>query len=475
MAVEILPAWTDQALIVPRAAVFAVGHPPGTITLLDEDFTNGLQGWKVKGDPARQVAPAGGTISLVLDQPRQAVEYVLPGPVDAGRIALSYRAEVPLPAGARWFVDVTLVRDDRPMPVTIELAHQGTTIIRAAPGLEATTAPSFALTGWHRLEVELAHGQLLVQVDHQELHRTKASPGLRLHKLRVRCADGPVPPLLGGEVWVKDIRITRLVDELPRPPGEPDQDDVWLAAGDQLFGNIVAADERSIDLQCRLGPRTLAWSDVRAVNLRRQAGPPRVATGEHVRVWIDVGDGWTPDQLEGVVTGLNDQHLVLTHPYLGRVQVERAAVRQILWRFQGRRIELDRGMHHLGERPIGQSILRPEGTSLRRTFAVPAVPASARLYVTVAHLPAPGDDATVARMLQRGGLRTEVVLNGRVVDYLNHYLARTPAEPATVSLALPPANLRAGNNVLELRQTADAETGRSANCVVSAIIIEIPE
>ncbi|OAI47059.1 hypothetical protein AYO44_10300 [Planctomycetaceae bacterium SCGC AG-212-F19] len=473
-AVHIQPAWSDKPIAIPRAAVAAVGHPPGVITIIDEDFANGLEGCRLKGDPVvRERDPVAARTSLVLDRPGQAAEYVLPSAIEAGRLALSYRTVVPQPAGAHWFVDAIFSGNDLPIRLSVELAGRGTTIVREAPGLDPATAVAFVTQGWHRLQIELARSELLVQVDDQVLHRGKVPSSARLSKVRLRCGNGPLAAILGGEVWINDFVLTRFVDELPRPPGDLDQDEVWLASGDQQFGKVLGADRHKIEMSTRFGPRTVSWADVRAVHFRRQPSPPRSSSGEHVRIGIDAGAG-NADQLEGVLAGMDERRITLNHAVLGSIAVERDHVRYIQWRFQGRRLELEHGIYHLGEKPIAGSDVRPEGLSLRRTFALTAVPAAARLQVAVAHLPAPGDDATVARMLQRGGLRTEVVLNGRVVDYLNRHVARSPAQPQTITLALPAANLRVGDNVLELRQTVDPDTGRSANCIVSALVVEIP-
>jgi hypothetical protein len=51
---------------------------------------------------------------------------------------------------------------------------------------------------------------------------------------------------------------------------------------------------------------------------------------------------------------------------------------------------------------------------------------------------------------------------------------RSSADPRVITIALPLSAIRAGDNVLELRQTIDQESGRSADCVISGLVVEIP-
>ena len=57
-----------------------------------------------------------------------------------------------------------------------------------------------------------------------------------------------------------------------RSPGPPDLDEVWLASGDQMFGNVIEADERGIPAGTPKGPvvhkvgvRTLGLNDAALV------------------------------------------------------------------------------------------------------------------------------------------------------------------------------------------------------------------
>jgi hypothetical protein len=316
--------------------VVALGHPPGQMTLLHEDFENGLAQWKVRGAPqTSEQQHRTGRRSLLLDSPRQRLEYVLPEAIQSGRVGLNYRAAVPQPAGAHWLVEADFGGDDATSRVSVELAGRGNTLVREAPELAPEGTGTFVPTGWHRLRLEWMSDSLLVQVDDQVLYHERRKPTGPLRKVRLHCLGGPAARVLGGEVWVDDLVIVRFVDELPRPASEPGQDELWLHGGDQLFGSVTRADSRSIQVQGRFGTRTFSWADVRAIYFRRQAASPRRTEGEPFWLWLGAGDE-LGDELEGPVATFDDRRLILNHPALGAVTVDRVWLRRLAWRSAGR-------------------------------------------------------------------------------------------------------------------------------------------
>jgi len=142
-----------------------------------------------------------------------------------------------------------------------------------------------------------------------------------------RKADGPPSR---GRVAFDEFAVHRAVDEPRRPPGEPDQDELWLAGGDQLFGRVRRADARSLTVEGGFGRRTLSWTAVRGFFFREE---PRIAVsdkGERVRLWIDNGYS-LPDELDATVLSLDAGRCRLRHALLGERDIERARLARILW------------------------------------------------------------------------------------------------------------------------------------------------
>ncbi len=121
--------------------------------------------------------------------------------------------------------------------------------------------------------------------------------------------------------------VLRAVDETVHPPGDPTQDEVWLASGDQLFGQILQADGRSVTIQGRYGKRTLPWTEVRGLYPLQQAARKALRGG--VRVWLHNGLTAEPDVLEGELQGLDGERLKLRHAWLGELSLERRWLKQL--------------------------------------------------------------------------------------------------------------------------------------------------
>jgi hypothetical protein len=464
-------AWADR-LALPRAAVPALKQPQGYLTFWHDDFTNGLKAWKAIGAPTvNDRRPAPAKPCLLLTAPGQRVEYALTTPLESGRAAVSfYDAEA---FGAIWLFEAEFAGAAGPRFLRVVVG--GAAAYQAeGPGLIGQSTEVARNAGWHRLQVECTAASLVATVDDAVLWRGGA-PGGPLKKVRLVCNAHPVKAVPRGEVALADFSLAQSVRPLRHTRADPDQDELWLASGDQLLGDVVRADHRGVELQACFGKRTYLWGDVRGVWLREIVAAPRTTDGEHVRVWLRTGCGAEVDQLDGVLHGLDAERLTLRHALLGDLVIERARVERLRGLFRGRRIEVANGSHHLGPRNRLVPSLRPprsEGLSLKRTFCLDAVPDTAALVVRVQHLK--GREEGVGGALQQGGLCTAVWVNGRQVGFLNDYVQRSTPAHQTVRLPLRREALRSGDNVLEVRQIPEPRTGQCASCGVSSMVIEVP-
>jgi hypothetical protein len=272
---------------------------------------------------------------------------------------------------------------------------------------------------------------------------------------------------------IEEVLIAATVNRNADVPRASDQDMILLPSGDQLFGRIMTANRRMIELEWRNRTRKFAWSEVAGFCPRADTVPPHTLEGEWVRLWLQTGTRGTLDQLEGVVTKLDEKRLTLRHPDLGDLSIDRSRLARIRRLFYGQRIELDNAPHHLGDKDRAAPGLQPqraEGLKLARKFRLETVPASTRFIVSVIQLKGAGNG--IGPALDRGELRTEVWVNGERVDYLNRLVDRAQVRPQRLTVAIPKKVLRSGENVLELRQTPEAVTEHYENCGVSELLIE---
>jgi hypothetical protein len=461
-------------LAVARDAVAAVTHAPGFVTVLEEDFETDLKAWKVTGTPTLTDRwHVSGQRSLVLTTAGQTVEYPLAKALEAGQLQVHFH-EGPARPGAGWRIELEFETASGPRTLCVEPVANADAW--GADGIFGPGVRQFVRrsSGWHRLRLEFAPAALLLTVDNAVLwHSRVQGPGGSLRSVRLASAASSAPGRASDEVAFADFRLARRVEDLPFRREDAGQDELWLLSGDQLLGHVHTADRRMLQLHGRFGERTFLWGEVRGLYLRQEHSPPRAVQGEYVRVWLRCEEANGRDELEGVVRRLDKTHLVLQHVTLGEVAIERARLHALRGLFHGRRIELENGFHHLGQNVVPTlEHPRPDGLSLRRAFHLEAVPEQAYVVVEVTELHGAHDG--LASALARGDRATQFVVNDRPIAYLNRYVERASRTPQQIRLAVPRQFLRVGENILELRQTRDRDTGNYEDCGVSRLAVELP-
>jgi hypothetical protein len=444
--------WRDR-LAVPRGAVVGVSGWPGLLTLCDEDFEDGLKAWKTAGaPPLTDKQHTSGASALLLDAPGQSAAYTLASPLDAGALGVNFLVSDGA-AGAVWQLEAEFRGADGPKVLRVPLADEKADYAVEAPTPRDEGGSVRREVGWHRLAVEFGSTSLLVTIDDAVLwYSREKGPGGPLREVRLLCAAGK--GAVRGAVAFDEFTLSRAVEVIQRPTEASSEDEVWLASGDQLFGRLTRLDRRGVEVEGRFGRRALTWADVRGAFPRSAALPTTTTHGAQVRIWLRPAAGAEPDELEGVLTALDERRLTLRHPALGELVIDRARLVRLKPLFHGKRVELDNGTRHLGEKgrlAPGVQPARAEGPSVEYRVRLDARPESARLVLTLR----PIDGCA------------EVVVNGRVVEDLGRYAGPRAQTAVPVSVSLPADALKAGENVVELRL-------RRGNCLVSRIALEIP-
>jgi hypothetical protein len=478
--VRFRPTWANS-LAVPREAVASIQQQPGSLTFVDEDFDGELKGWKLAGKAGvSEQEHTSGKRSLLLSAPGQSAVYALARPLAMGRLGINFCA-TGAAGDSRCRVEVEFSRGaenpkNHTQPFHVMVAGPSDAYELRIPGVTTQGFRILRSPGWHRLGLEFGPTKLLVTIDGDLLWVSREKgPGGPLRAVRLVC-DGSAGSSGKGQVYFDDFALARPAGPLRHPTADPGQDELWLRTGDQLLGTIAWADRRRIDLHARFGKRTWDWGEVRGLFFRQRTGPVRTSSGEQITVWLRTGAGPQADRLTGQVLALDQKQLRLRHPILGDLAIPRGRVRRVRWVFHGRRIDLDAGSSHLG--PKGKIIPglyppRAEGPRLGWSFPLARPAGPARLRLQVVHVK--GREDGDARAWQRGELGTEVWLNGKFVDYLNHHVLRSSPEPLPVTIPLPKGFLRAGDNRLDFRQKPERQTGHLEHCGVSKLLVEVPE
>jgi hypothetical protein len=292
-SVMLRTAWAER-LKLPRDAVIALTQLPGWQPLFEDDSWKDLA-WT----------------------PLQ--------PLEAGRVGVNFQETRPVRRG-RWLMELHFQHGDQVQVLRVTLAGPGDGYTAEMDGLKGAAEAVERTTGWHRLTVQWGPRSLRVLVDDRalwyNLERGPAGPLRRVRLVRPEDVDR-------DSLAVAAFAVAKAVPDLVRPEGDPTQDEVWLATGDQLFGQVAQADGQSLTIQGRYGKRTLPWTEVRGLYLCQ---PPRrvpVPPGGGVRLWLN--NGLTPqtDVLEGELQGMDGNRLKLRHAWLGEVDLERRWLKQL--------------------------------------------------------------------------------------------------------------------------------------------------
>jgi hypothetical protein len=315
-------AWAGK-LTLPRGALASLTALPGWRPLLEDDFAGGLKAWSVAGKP--QSGPAG----VALTAPGQALAHTAAAPLASGRIGVNFQ-EQDAPAGARWALEARFDGPGGPSRVRVTVAGAGDAYAVEARGGAAPARRVARSPGRHRLIVGFTPTALRVTCDDDVLwYDLKQGPGGTLRQVALLCL-GPekAAPCRGSVVW-SACAVEQAVDVSPRPPGDDGQDELWLASDDQLFGRIVRAGRRGVEIEGRFGKRTFPWADLQGCCFRRVAVSGKPTEGPRVRLELRSGLAADADVLEGVLTGLTADGLTLEHAFLGKLTIDRGRVRQL--------------------------------------------------------------------------------------------------------------------------------------------------
>jgi hypothetical protein len=294
--VQLRSAWSER-VVVKRNAVVALTHPPGFRIVVADDFNNNAKSWKRTGET---------------------LAYDLPAAQEAGRVGVTFEendktaaagslfeAVFQTQAGART-VKVTIARIDENYQVeTADLKGEAREVRRTA--------------GPHQLAVQFSKQSLRVTCDEEVLwFNIDQGPGGSLKQVR----------LTGGAAW-SAFYLAQAVDDPRHPPGDAEQDEVWLASDDQLFGSVAGADSRAIELEGRFAKRSFAWAEVRGIYFRRSKPRATKPEANTVRVCLRTGFGAEADILDGVLLKLDERQFTLKHAELGQLSLDRKWLREL--------------------------------------------------------------------------------------------------------------------------------------------------
>ena len=453
-----------------RAGTAGLAQRPGEAVVARDGFeTLDPERWATIGEPDLVATPhLEGSRALSLPAQGPAITYTLAEPAASGRLEVAFHDPGGIAPGQQWFVDLLFRGSEGPESVRFVLDTSLESLgVQSLGGAALAVQHLARQPGWHRLAVRFGPETELA-VDANILAHGRG-PGGPL--VEVRLAHRTVaaePPESAMIVHFDDFRLVRLAEPVGGLEVAPRVDDVRLVDGDQIFGRFRAADPDVVRLEVDGREIPLAWTEVASIQFRRDPRQARVIDGLLVRVeWRPGADPRDLDVIAGALLALTDASLTVATPYAGDLTLPRDRVKQLKVVGRGARLVVDPHAHHLGDE-ISVVAPRldppyPEGGTLERTFTLDAVPdpVSRPASVVLDVLDVVGTetgDPRYSALVRKGELRTNLLVNGQPVDYLNRHLTTRNETPERIRLPLPAGLLHPGINTIRFEQV-----GRSDN------------
>ncbi len=323
-------AWAAH-IELPRTAVTSLDPLPGWRIVAEDDFRNGLSAFTATGEPALTQAGSGlEPRAVLLRAIGQALVYTSSQPLSAGRAGINFRNQGQV-SGARWTFELLFQEGESTRRVVVTVAGNGEHYAVDTGVMQGETRSVLRTTGWHRLIVQFTKRSLRVTCDDDVLwYNLERGPGGRLKQVTVHCRKaGAEDTAPRGTVAWTEFCLERAVEEHLRLPVEAEQDAIRLVSDDELFGRILQADRRAIEIEGKFGKRSLPWDKVAGCTFRRAATVPSVNKGANVRIMVSSGLSSEADVLDGIVTALDEKRLTLQHALLGKLTFERGQVREL--------------------------------------------------------------------------------------------------------------------------------------------------
>jgi hypothetical protein len=448
---------SGRRLSAQRGGVLELRQRPGEALALLESFEDwddsewARQGELALDDQRRR----DGRTSLRVPSAATSLSYALPEPLESGWFSVAFHHGGQTAEGVRWFVELGFrEQDGRTAPIRAVLGWSMDT-----PAVESPEGPALAVQrlilgeGWHTLSAQFDRDRLELAIDGASLARGPTPSG-RLAEIRI-ASERQGTDSADLTAHLDDLRLVRRVQPPRSVQVDPEQDDARLINGDQLFGRLLQADRRQILLEMDGHRVPLEWSEVASLRFRRDLIPGEPLSGLLARLEWSAGTGQNLDRAEGVLTSVSQQGFTLQTPYAGELMVPGDQMRRLEVLGQGTRLVLDPTPHHLGDQYMENlDPPQPEGGTFQLQFHLQRVPDSpALLALDVFEVAGEADSLPYAEFIRNKELRTNVVLNGRLFDYLNRHVRDQNETVTRIGIPIPPGLLQVGENRLRFEQT----------------------
>ncbi len=452
---------------IVRAGASSLSQRPGEAVVVRDGWESlDPNRWAFTGEPLLvESQRLEGSRALQLPANGAAITHTLTTPIASGRLEVAFHDPGGIVAGQLWFVDLMFRGSEGAESVRAVLNAAEETL--GVQSIGGSALPVQLLTrkpGWHRLVIRFGPETELA-VDGNELAHGRGPGGplveVRLaHQAIAVGADVPAEPAMS--IGFDDFRLVRLAEPVGGLEVAPQLDDVRLIDGDQIFGRFRSADADTIRLGVDGRDIPLAWTEAASVQFRREPRQGRLVDGTLVQVeWRPGLDSRDLDAIDGALLAASETSLTVATAYAGDLTIPRSRVKRLKAVGRGTRVVIDPHAHHLGnDISVIPPLLDPpypEGGTLERTLTLDKIPDPvtnpASLVLDIVQvIGAETGDPQLAALVRKGELRTNVLVNGQMVDFLNKHITTRNELPERIRLSLPAGLLHPGVNAIRIEQ-----------------------
>jgi hypothetical protein len=458
------------SLSIRRRGAQALVQRPGEIEIFQDSFESLVETrLRIAGDvKLTDRRHVGGMKALKFEGSSASIAFKPVEPIGSGRFEISYYDDNHKLPNRRRFVELIFRGGEGGNQAIRVNSGWGDSTL----GVESPDGPGLAVQrlvrseGWHRLIVRFGPDRTDVSVDGDELAYGSGPAGalveIGVSTRSTGAADEGGKD--GFEALFDDLRLVRFVEPTGVLECDPARDEVRLVDGDQLFGSITSADQTSVLTSILGRDIKIPWAEISGLYFRRDPSAGSIVEGRSARVeWRNSAsdDSRDLDQLEGAIIGLSDHEIKLATPYAGTVSIARDRVRRIRFLNRCKRIVLDPYPRHLGNEVFADLFPpRPEGPAFETTVDIPADTTwrNASIAIDAVQVVGISGTPTFSEKVRKGELRTNVKLDGKVIDYLNRHVTTKNDSPIRIRAPITDGLLTPGRHTIRLEQLPDGDS-----------------
>jgi len=452
----------SSSVKLPLASIAEISNPPGTRSLVDQDFENDAIGWLNRSGenivPHRGPARSG-VQSLQWSPDEPVLRYELPEPLERGWLEFSFFLEPDAQTPDQRVVSIQFADGQAryELPVTL-MSGTAWYDIQKFPEIGTWQRQMIARRpGWHTLMVAFQPGLIRLSLDDFPLAEGKLPAACpRLVSLNLTAANAT------RNVRIDDFSITQQVAPPRLDVLDRDRDQVDLVSGDQLFGKLIGLDRHGMTLQSGTQAAHLKWSELFRLHCAIRPTEARSVIGRQVQIelqpWNNISQELISDLLSGAIIAIDSKACTVDHPLCGQLTIPWQQIRLLRPTFFGRRWTLEGRPFHLGDEVKSALQTRiPDGKLISRQFEIEHIPdGTASISLTAVDLEPAGEgtlDHPWLKRLQSGELTSELWVNKTRISVLNTEVTGrgTASQPQRLRIKVPPAALLPGQNRVEIR------------------------